>query len=322
MNRIDRLQAIITQLQSKKIVKASEIAERFDISLRTVYRDIRALEEAGVPIGAEAGVGYYLADGYHLPPISFTEEEASSLIISHQLVEKWGDETLYNQHSDAVYKIKSVLRSEQKDALEKLEQRVLTKWYFPMPRKQPSLHFDKIQSALVNNYLLSVKYFSGYRQEFTERNIESIGICFYGNHWHLIGYCHFRKDYRDFRLDRMEKVKVLTQKFHRNDRKSLQDYLEELKARTEIRLVNLNLEKGVMKYIEDIKYNMGLVEENEYPDYFRLTFGVTDMPFFTRWILILGSSVIEIHPTEVKSEVIKLVNELSARYLTKNQALN
>jgi predicted DNA-binding transcriptional regulator YafY len=196
MNRIDRLQAIITQLQSKKVVKASEIAERFGISLRTVYRDVRALEEAGVPIGAEAGVGYYLADGYHLPPISFTEEEASSLIISHQLVEKWGDNSLYKQHSDAVYKIKSVLKPEQKDTIEKLEQRILTSWHFPMPKKQPSLHFDKIQSALVNNNLMSVKYFSSYRQEFSERTIEPIGICFFLNYWPLIGYCYFRKDYR------------------------------------------------------------------------------------------------------------------------------
>ena len=80
MNRIDRITAILIQLQSKKIVTAKEIAQRFNKSLRTVYRDIRTLEEAGIPIGAEAGKGYYLVDGYLLPPVMFTPGEVGSLI--------------------------------------------------------------------------------------------------------------------------------------------------------------------------------------------------------------------------------------------------
>lgn len=88
MNRIDRLSAILIQLQSKKIVRAQEIADRFEISLRTVYRDIRALEEAGVPIGAEAGIGYFLMEGYNLPPVRFSKEEAGSILMATKLAEK------------------------------------------------------------------------------------------------------------------------------------------------------------------------------------------------------------------------------------------
>ncbi len=76
MNRIDRVTAILIQLQSKKIVRAQEIAERFSISLRTVYRDIKTLEEAGIPIAGEAGVGYSIMEGYRLPQVMFTKEEA------------------------------------------------------------------------------------------------------------------------------------------------------------------------------------------------------------------------------------------------------
>ena len=90
MNRIDRLTAILIQLQTKKVVKAQEIADRFNISLRTVYRDIRALEEAGVHIGAEAGIGYFL-ENYHLPPVMFTTEEASALMLGAKLIEKMSD---------------------------------------------------------------------------------------------------------------------------------------------------------------------------------------------------------------------------------------
>jgi predicted DNA-binding transcriptional regulator YafY len=87
MNRIDRLTAILVQLQSKKVVKAHEIADRFEISLRTVYRDVRALEEAGIPIGAEAGKGYFILDGYHLPPVMFSQQEANALVLGSKLIE-------------------------------------------------------------------------------------------------------------------------------------------------------------------------------------------------------------------------------------------
>lgn len=91
MNRIDRLTAILIQLQSKKIVKAEEIANRFEISLRTVYRDVKALMEAGVPIGSEGGIGYFIVDGYHLPPVMFNQEEASAMLMAGKLVEKMTD---------------------------------------------------------------------------------------------------------------------------------------------------------------------------------------------------------------------------------------
>jgi len=87
MNRIDRVSAILIHLQTKKIVKAQEIADRFSISLRTVYRDIKALEESGVPVGGEAGVGYQLMEGYRLPPVMFTKEEAIAFLTAEKMVE-------------------------------------------------------------------------------------------------------------------------------------------------------------------------------------------------------------------------------------------
>jgi predicted DNA-binding transcriptional regulator YafY len=104
-------------------VKAQEIASRFGISLRTVYRDIRALEEAGVPIGAEAGIGYFL-ENYHLPPVMFTTEEASALLLGAKLIEKMSDHSIKKEFGSALYKIKSVLKSADKEHVEDLESRV------------------------------------------------------------------------------------------------------------------------------------------------------------------------------------------------------
>ena len=107
MNRIDRLTAILIQLQTKKVVKAQEIADRFSITLRTVYRDVKALMEAGVPIGSEAGTGYFIVDGFHLPPVMFSRDEASALIMAGKLIERMTDASVKKAFESALMKIKS-----------------------------------------------------------------------------------------------------------------------------------------------------------------------------------------------------------------------
>src|SRR5215203_7098302 len=108
MNRIDRLAAITIQLQSKRLVKAQEVADKFGISLRTVYRDIHALEEAGVPVIGEAGVGYRLMEGYKLPPVLFNQDEASALLTASKLMQSMSDEHSSKHYSSALDKIKAV----------------------------------------------------------------------------------------------------------------------------------------------------------------------------------------------------------------------
>src|SRR5258705_13239674 len=110
MNRIDRLTAILIQLQSKKIVKAEEIANRFEISLRTVYRDVKALMEAGGPIGSEAGTGYFIGDGYHLTPVMFSQDEASAMMMAGKLGERMTDQSVPTAFDGALLKIKSGLK--------------------------------------------------------------------------------------------------------------------------------------------------------------------------------------------------------------------
>src|SRR3974390_3241091 len=121
MNRVDRLMAIVVRLQSRRVVRAEDIAGQFEISLRTVYRDLAALGEAGIPIVAEAGVGYSLVKGYHLPPVMLTAEEASALSLSGKLVEHLTDASLRKQMQSALLKIRSVLPRDRQDYLDRLE---------------------------------------------------------------------------------------------------------------------------------------------------------------------------------------------------------
>src|SRR6266513_507356 len=121
MNRVDRLMAMVVRLQSRRVVRAEDIAAHFEISVRTVYRDIAALGEAGIPIMAEAGVGYSLVKGYLLPPVMFTAEEASALSIGGKLVEHLTDASLRKQMDSALLKIRSVLPRDRQDYLDRLE---------------------------------------------------------------------------------------------------------------------------------------------------------------------------------------------------------
>src|SRR5687768_15506858 len=109
-NRFDRIIAILIQLQSKKIIKAQELADRFQVSLRTIYRDIKTLESSGVPISSEAGTGYSIKEGYRLPPVMFTREEATGFIAAEKLMQRFTDKSLGNHFQSAMFKIKSVLR--------------------------------------------------------------------------------------------------------------------------------------------------------------------------------------------------------------------
>src|ERR1043166_4121082 len=124
MNRIDRLAAIFLQLQSKRLVKAQDIAEKFSISLRTVYRDIRALEEGGVPIIGEAGVGYSLMQGYKLPPVMFNRDEASALLTAAKLVQSKTDAHTAKHYNSALDKIKAVLRFSEKEHIEEIDEHI------------------------------------------------------------------------------------------------------------------------------------------------------------------------------------------------------
>src|SRR3954462_11391119 len=124
MNRIDRLAALVIQLQSRRLVKAQDLANKFCVSMHTVYRDIHALEEAGVPVIGEAGIGYRLMEGYKLPPVMFNEEEASALLTAAKLMQSMSDENSSRHYTSALDKIKAVLRLTEKDHLEEIDEHI------------------------------------------------------------------------------------------------------------------------------------------------------------------------------------------------------
>lgn len=221
MSQLSRLISILTLLKSKRILTATELSEKFDVSLRTSYRDIRKLEESGVPIITIEGKGYSLMDGYTVAPVQFTEKQANALITAVHLVNQTNDSSLVQNFSEAMTKIKSVFRT---SILEKSELLSSNIYVFDTKKTQiASNALSEIQLAITNFNYTEINYRKANDPNITFRKIEPCGIYSTEGKWILIAWCHLRKDYRAFRIDRIQHFKILQDKFE--DRKfSLQDY--------------------------------------------------------------------------------------------------
>lgn len=209
MTRLSRLTAILTQLQTKRLVTATALAHKFSVSVRTIYRDIRALEQAGVPIITEEGKGYLLMEGYTMPPLMFTEAQANALIIAEQLVLKNKDTSFIRDYSAAIEKIKAVLRYSQKDKANLLSERTQFEQIKNLERNSSNL--SELQFALTNFLQTKIDYINAEGKP-TTRIIEPFALLSTEN-WLLLAKCRLRKEFRYFRLDRIKKLQLLTEKF-------------------------------------------------------------------------------------------------------------
>jgi predicted DNA-binding transcriptional regulator YafY len=302
MNRIDRLTAILLKLQTQRIVRGKEIAERFGISLRTVYRDIRALEDAGVPIGSEAGRGYFLAEGFHLPPIMFTPEEANSLLLGSKLIEKFSDMSVNRYFAGAMDKIKLVLGRKESEHLNTLSSFIEVLKTAPGSREGfPNDLLAEIQAALGCNRVIGIEYTSGYKEETTRRMIEPLGLCFYAAFWHLLAYCRLRGDYRDFRVDRIRSVTTTAHTFDTHRHGDLKDIIRRTVYSTDLKPATVRFDQPAARFARDQKYYFGFVEQKQIDDRIEMYFLTASYEGIARWLLSFVDAVEVVSPEPLKA---------------------
>lgn len=212
IKRLSRLTAILTQLQSKRILTATKLADKFGVSVRTIYRDIKALEEAGVPIVTEEGKGFSIMEGYRIPPVMFTENEANALITAELLIKACKDESLVNEFSSAIQKIKSVLPNQLKSRIESLENKVaITKFYTETGDK--SKYLLSIQKALLENLVIKINYTNASNVA-SERELEPFALFSNTNdEWVLVAFCRLKKELRSFSLSKIRSLTFTYENF-------------------------------------------------------------------------------------------------------------
>lgn len=303
MNRIDRLTGIILLLQSHRLITAEQIAAHYEISVRTVYRDLAALGEAGVPIIAEAGVGYSLMRGYHMPPVMFTEDEAAALFLSGEVTEQIADESLRDSLRAALLKVRSVLPPERRDYLDRLSKNVSVWIKSPTRDEEGHQALMRLQEAVVRRRCTALRYDAGNRGEITTRLVEPLGVVFYSRQWHLIAFCRMRRAMRDFRLDRMVDWEVHEEVFSGHDDFSLNDFLEEAIRGKQLNPATLIFHPQVMDRVRN-EMMCTQIEETRLPDgRIRIDTLTGSLEWLAGWVLSFGTQVEVAHPLELRSMV-------------------
>ena len=321
MNRIDRLNAILIHLQGKPRIPISELEERFEVGRRTIFRDIRSLIDAGVPIGGDAGEGYFIVDGYHLPPVVFNKEEASAILIGAKFVERNADVQTISEYEKAMYKIKAVLKYSDKEFLENLDERVAIR-PTPVPRNAIDSHIAEIQQAVATNRLVSMEYYSQYNDTTTKRDVEPLGMVFYSGKWHLIAYCRLRQDLRDFRTDRIQKVRIEPEVIDPSTHPNYLDFLNEALLGTDAKEAIIRVSPTVIRFMGEQKYYMGYVDEHKLDDgRYEIKFVTPHYEYLARWLMMYGNEVEIITPSELLGIAANFAKELlehhSTPFLTK-----
>ena len=319
MNRFDRVTSLLLLLQTRSVVTANFLADHFGVSERTIYRDIRTLENAGVPIGAEAGVGFFLERGYRLPPVSFTLDEAAALMLGEKLLVSSLDANSLLDFNQALNKVRAVIDSSDKDYLESLDTDIEvlpTGSHFPIDdvshndlakndskpagsnnvqqlkagdvlstTKSGDRWLRECRRALVRRQVVEIEYAALNSGCPSTRQIEPIGLFYYSWHWHVIAWCRLREGYRDFRLDRIALFTPQSEQYTRHNRLTLKQYLSEQPGRDSFEEVELLFGPEAARFVGEQKYMFGFIDEERQPDGVKMRF-LTPIPeYMARWLL-------------------------------------
>lgn len=225
MRRADRLFQIVRLLQRKRATTSAQLAEHLEVSERTIYRDVQDLIGSGVAIRGEAGVGYRLERGFELPPLMFTREEVEALVLGMRMVEQWSDPALRSNARSILDKVERVLPAAEQP---KLHATALFAHSNPLPEAmlKPLAQLRKATAAQLK---ISFAYVDQNMQR-SKRTVRPLGLYFWGGVWTLGAYCELREGFRNFRLDRIDALRVLKERFELVPPVTIDDFVRAMTA--------------------------------------------------------------------------------------------
>ncbi|WP_426481887.1 helix-turn-helix transcriptional regulator [Chryseobacterium sp. R2ACT005] len=311
LKKLDRVTAILTQLQSKPVVRAQDLAEKFDVSIRTIYRDVKTLENAGIPIVGEAGNGYSLMDGYKLPPIMFTKEEVLSFITAEKLMQKFSHQSLGSHYQAAMEKVRSVLRNSDKNLIQNIEKQIDVFSFHTDSGDSLKNVIPIILESIADKTQLNIRY-QTVDGRVDNRIIETVGMFFEFNFWYIMAFCTLRKDFRQFRIDRILEISKTLNPF-------LQEYgqVNDYRKKSNGNKVRAKLlvDKKIMSHLVNSKKYYGLTEEVETEQGVELTFEtewISDG--FPRWLVTFADYATVLEPESLRTRLNELLVKMTERH--------
>lgn len=309
MNRTDRLVAMVMYFQGRRLVRAEELARHFEVSIRTVYRDVAALCEAGVPLTGEAGVGYTLVKGYHLPPVSFTADEAMALFVGGEMVQKFTDSSLSSAMSSALLKLRAVLPQEQQDDIDRLGRGMLVAGNGALRHGLDQRVLLPIQQAVISRRVLRFDYRVPSRNEMTRRDVEPLGVVFHNGAWYLVGWCRLRDGLRQFKLERLGELVVTSERFSPRPDFSLDRYLNDAMPTEKMLTARIWFRVFAFDRARRESFNE-LTEVVERDDGFEATVRTFSLQWLARWILTFGDGARAVAPEELRECVVQEARQI------------
>ena len=299
MNRTDRLVAMVMYLQGRRLVRACELAEHFSVTERTIYRDMAALGESGVPISGEAGVGYSLLKGYHLPPVMFTSEEAAALFVGGEMVKKFTDASLHAPVTAALDKLRAVLPREHQDQMERLvRQTVIVGRATGLAKGQQPMLLP-VQQAVVQRRVLRLAYHGRQRDAETARDVEPLGVVFQDGAWYLVAWCRLRSDLRQFRVDRIRRLELRAETFPPRPDFSLRRHLEEPGRRGSTYPARIWISQEVLERAR-LESFATLIEETTRDGGTEFSLYTYSLRWLAHWVLSYGRMAEAVAPAELR----------------------
>ncbi len=315
MKKTERLLAIMIEMQRKQVIRAEDLASIFETSVRTIYRDIQALSEAGVPVIGAPGLGYSLVEGYFLPPISFTVDEAVALLIGAEFIKQKFDDDYGTGAQSSCGKIEAILPE-----IVRLEAaRVRKTIRLLSPEAHANFVKEKeylviVRRAILEERKISFRYsksmpeVDGTRQSY--RIVAPYGLVFVHGSWILIAWCDLREGMRHFRLSRMTELTILEERFIMPSDFNLSDY--EPPDDRNLRVV-LQINRAIEDKVKEINnFYMESIEENE--DSLRAIFRVRHPDELLNWILSWGADVVVLEPEPLRNRVREEIQKMLKRY--------
>lgn len=310
MTRVDRLMAYLVMFQSRDLIRAQDLAARFEISERTVYRDIDALCQVGVPIYGVAGEGYRLMDGYYLPPVTFSPEEARALALALSMLRGFAvDGVTRTSAESARDKIQAILPKRQKHEVETLTA-VLN--FYALP--QPQIDFDDqkllaIQQAIHANKLLKLTYHSLADNKQTLRVVEPARLAMINHTWLLTAYCRLREGVRNFNLARIERYQVLAQTFA--PRNIGQPRSGEAQFEIMVRF-----DHDVMRWVRERQHTSFVREEAPTDEGVVMVYRVPSWGVLAAWLLGWGDQMTIIAPRHLRDQLLHMAQRMVEKHVS------
>ncbi|HVB22974.1 MAG TPA: YafY family protein [Ktedonobacteraceae bacterium] len=305
MNRTDRLLAIVLELQGKGKQRAEDLAETFETSKRTIYRDIQALGEAGVPLVSIPGRGYSLMKGYFLPPLSFTTDEATMLLLGSDFMAQNFDAQYRSAAQSANRKIAGVLPEKLRDEVQSLQQNIRFISAGMMDGSPESNMLQQLRRAIIEHTTVRFHYHTRHtsngKSGENTRDADPYGLAHVNNTWIMVGYCHMRKDIRNFRLDRMELIELLPKTFQRPPDFKMQ--VRPLEERGTI-IVKAVFDNEVSRWVREARSYYTIAEEDT-PDGLLVTLQIRQESEILQWLLGWGRHVRVLEPESLRQRLVE-----------------